>query len=104
MSVLQDERIALLSGRLDALPDLAQRKLDLLPSLLSATHDAATIARIDQALRRNARLLAAARDGIAAARDRLTAVKAVRDGLDVYGADGSRTSILRRNDMLERKA
>lgn len=104
LALLEDERKAILAGRIDALPDLTLRKLTSMDALLNVPQDTSAIARIAVMLARNARLLASARDGLAAAHARLAAIKAVRDGLEVYGADGSRTVIARGGDILERKA
>ena len=49
-------------------------------------------------------MLAAARDGVKAAVVRLGALRAVREGLSLYTADGTRQTVARTPSELERKA
>ena len=104
LTLLAEERAALRVGDLTVLPDLADRKSRLSQELAVTPPDRAAAARIAKALARNARLLAASRDGIRAAQARLAALKDVRSGLSLYTARGDRTTVAQRPDSLEHKA
>ena len=104
LTLLTEERAAIRAGQLSDLTTLANRK-DVLTLAVAATPpDRATTARIDRSLQHNARLLSAACDGIRAAQARLAAIKDVRSGLNLYTANGNRTTVARRPDSLEHKA
>ncbi|WP_245541138.1 flagellar protein FlgN [Yoonia vestfoldensis] len=88
VALLETETAAIIAGEYAVLDDLAGRKQDLLTHLQhipTATGDLQTIGRL---LARNQSLLAAAIKGISAARVRLAALQAVRDGLQVYDQSG----------------
>ncbi|MBU2359995.1 MAG: flagellar protein FlgN [Alphaproteobacteria bacterium] len=104
LALLGEERAALRRGDLADLPDLAARKGALIDDMLSHPQPPRLIDQIARDLQRNAALLAAARDGVAAAQSRLGALRAVRNGLSVYTADGDRTTVARRPGALEHKA
>ncbi|MBR2573341.1 MAG: flagellar protein FlgN [Loktanella sp.] len=87
-SLLETEIAAILAGQYDVLDDLAARKDQLFHELQQAPRAAADLRAISRMLARNQALLAAALKGISAARLRLTALKAVRDGLQVYDQTG----------------
>ena len=102
--LLEDERIALREGRLDALPDLAARK-ERLVALLSADPPAPALARrLSLALDRNRDLIAAAADGLGRARDRIADIRAGEERLGTYGADGRKAAITRPRRSFETKA
>ncbi|ARU02599.1 flagellar protein FlgN [Yoonia vestfoldensis] len=87
-SLLEAETTAILAGQYAVLDDLAARKDQLFDDLQQAPRTATDLRAISGLLTRNQALLAAALKGISAARLRLTALKAVRDGLQVYDQSG----------------
>ena len=104
LDLLAAESAALRNGDLQDLPAIADRKSALAQDIASSAVPRAELARIRQALDRNARLLLAARDGVKAAQTRLSALRSVRDGLSLYTAGGDRTTVARRSTGLEHKA
>ena len=104
LALLQEERAALRTGDLTALPTFAARKLVLVEDIRVHPRNPHLIDRITRDLNRNAALLAAAMDGITTAQQRLGALRAVRNGLSVYTAGGDRQTVAQRPDTLERKA
>ena len=104
LTLLAQERAALRTGDLTRLSDFATRKAQLSQDLAQASLGRVMALRIGQALAHNERLLVAACDGIRAARARLAALKDVRNGLNLYTAQGDRTTVARRPDSLEHKA
>ena len=103
LSLLEEERAAITTAAFSALPGLAHQKVDLAKSVTATGTRPADMMQIDRCLRRNARLLAAACEGIGAAQDRLAALKDVRNGLNLYTAAGDRTTVARRPGALEHK-
>ena len=104
LNLLSQERDAILRGNLASLPDFADKKDSLIRLLETTRTERSMIMRIDQALRQNERLLAAAREGIKSAHVRVLALQSVRDGLSLYTAAGDRKTVGRRPDTLEHKA
>ena len=95
--LLEEESRCLLTGAYAALAAITERKLALLARLEQALpaargdrHCAAALARLVDLSRRTERLLEAAREGLAQARRRLTALAEHRDGLIAYSEDGTR--------------
>lgn len=85
--LLQQERELLLTGQLDRLPELAVRKEVLGAQLAGAA--ASSLQALRSAASENHHLLRAAQEGLRAALTRLTAIRAVNQGLRSYAADGS---------------
>ena len=104
LSLLREERAAIRAGDLTGLATLAERKAALMPAIAAGRPTRAVVARLDRALAHNARLLAAACDGIRAAQARLSALSDVRRGLSLYTARGDRRTVAQRPDTLEHKA
>lgn len=102
-TLLEAERDAIRTGRLEDLTALADQKVALSLELSAMPPNRMMLRRIDRALRRNERLLTAACDGVKSAATRLAALRAVRDGLSLYTAAGDRTTVARRPDALEHK-
>ena len=91
--LLDAERHLLLSGKVDGLADLAERKERLIASLtVSGRGDAAALARLDPALRRNGRLLAAAAQGLRDAGSRLRHLRGDPE-LVTYDDKGRRATV-----------
>lgn len=102
-SLLETETAAILAGDYALLDDLAPRKDQLFHELQQAPRAAADLRAISQMLARNRALLGAALKGISAARLRLTALKAVRDGLQVYDQSGRfAASTVTRPDLIRK--
>ena len=85
--VLDRERDALLAGHYDALEEISATKARLAADLeaQSGISDATL-----EALRRNHRLLAAARAGFQSGRERLAELMSVQDGFTSYDSRGIR--------------
>lgn len=97
VALLEEESRCLLTGAYAALPRLAGQKTALLarleqvlPAARGDRDCAAALARLVELSRRTERLLEAAREGLAQARRRLTALAEHRDGLIAYAEDGTR--------------
>lgn len=92
--LLDAERQAVLSGNLDEMARLLERKealIDLLGQL--DAEDSAVISNIQDKLSRNQLLLDGALQGIRRASARLAAVRKVRRSLETYGEDGQKKTI-----------
>ncbi len=95
--ILGDERRALLGGGFGRLAEFTEAKTQYLERLESAIGRVRgtppvrrALARLIAESRRNERILAAARAGIARAKRRIAAIEATRRGDVAYAADGSR--------------
>ena len=92
--LLEDERSALLSGDLEKIRRLNDRKAQLVDSLRDLDlRDREEMNRLNQKISRNHALLGSALDGIRAVAQRLADVRRVRDSLDTYDADGRKRSV-----------
>lgn len=92
--LLEDERDALLNGRLESIAALHDRKSELIEELRHLDlKDQQKLSQLGQKLDRNRALLSSALDGIRAVIQRLADVRQVREGLETYGADGQRKLI-----------
>lgn len=96
-ALLDRERKLLLGGDYHAAESLAAEKRAYLARLESSAPALARSGMLREGLnllagdaRRNERLLAAVRDGLAAARRRIAALDATRSGAVAYARDGSR--------------
>lgn len=103
LALLSKERSVLRTGALAELPAIGAQKDTLTAALENAKVSESHIRRIAAALQINATLLAAARDGVNAASGRLGALRAVRDGLSLYTADGTRQTVAQTPTGLEHK-
>lgn len=104
LALLAQERRMIRAGELSELPAIAAQKGVLTVRLETAQIPVATMRKIASALQTNAALLTAARDGVKAAVGRLGALRAVREGLSLYTADGTRQTVARTPSGLEHKA
>ena len=104
LSLLARERSAIRAGSLAELPEIGAEKDALTVELAKTNVSVANVRNIATALQTNARMLAAARNGVKTAVARLGALRAVREGLSLYTADGTRQTIARPPSELERKA
>jgi len=104
LSVLDQERQAILAGDTETLAGFDAQKATLAEKLKTGPKNSGELAAISAALNRNARLLSAAITGVKAARSRLAALAAVRDGLSTYSATGNREIVATRKSAIEHKA
>jgi len=93
--LLDEERAALLSGDLDDLGDMHERKaalLDVFAQQVSMT-DAAELRAMQDKLARNQALLDSALSGIQSVARRLAMVRRVRQSLEFYDEGGAKASV-----------
>lgn len=92
--VLETERSALLSGDLDAIGRLLDRKESLIEklALLEAT-ETASLEKLTDKIKRNQALLDQALDGIRTVANRLAELRRVKSSLDTYDASGAKRRI-----------
>lgn len=89
--LLERERHYLLTGALDQLPDISDRKLELVDELQGQSDPLPDTIR--DKLRKNRDLLQSAIAGIQAAKNRMTEFRHVRDCLSFYGPQGHKQNI-----------
>ncbi|MBT9385847.1 flagellar protein FlgN [Pseudooceanicola sp. CBS1P-1] len=105
-SLLEQEREALVDGRLSALPEILERKEQLIDSLNEMTG----LASVDlQPLRgkvmRNQALLDGALKGIRSVANRFSTLRRMRRTLETYDDQGRKSSLVRaRDNTLEKRA
>ena len=90
-NLLDLERQYLLTGALDHLTDISDRKLELVDELQANSHTLPDPIR--EKLHKNQDLLKSAIAGIQAAKSRMTEFRHVRDCLSFYGPPGHRQNI-----------
>jgi flagellar biosynthesis/type III secretory pathway chaperone len=105
-SLLDDERKALLSGQLDRIAQLHDRKSELIDALNALDRkEQEKVEQLSDKVTRNQELLNAAMEGIRSVAQRLAAVRQVREQLETYDAEGRKTSIRTQQDSsLEKRA
>lgn len=102
-ALLDRENAAIIAGDYATLDALAARKQLLFDTLTGIAFAEPDLRVISGKLARNQSLLAAAIKGIAAARSRLAALRAVRDGLQVYDQSGQfATTPLTRPELVKK--
>lgn len=102
--ILTLEKAALLAGNYEALPALEQQKEQALNMLTKATTSKAALAHVHFRIGENQALLAAAIDGVGAARKRIEALKDVQKGLTVYNHAGKMAVVPTGGGAVEKKA
>ncbi|MEM7745255.1 MAG: hypothetical protein AAF409_16245 [Pseudomonadota bacterium] len=97
LGVLEDERVAFLSGAYDRVEAIVERKKAALVRLEQLIPDAprtddtvTAMRRLIAASRRNEQIIQAARQGLAHARRRIAVIKDAARGVVAYAEDGSR--------------
>ena len=105
LAILDEEQKVFLTGRYQSIPDIAERKLQVLGKLENEFSNlrpsefvVASVRRIIAASRRNEQLIEAARQGLSHARRRIGAIREAGRGVVAYAEDGSR--IASRADLL----
>ena len=101
--LLEEERVALVAGALDRLPELRSRKESLLAEL-EAAPDRTLPAELRELCERNQLLISAALDGTKAALKRMAELRAVQSQLSTYESAGRKQSVPAKPGSLERKA
>lgn len=96
MEILREERLALMRGAYEGIAAIAERKAAILERLESSvgtvpgTGEAVgALRRLIADSRRNERILAAAREGLAQARRRIATIARTSRGVVAYQEDGS---------------
>ena len=94
-ALLEEERAALLSGDLDGLADMHDRKAALLDQLgrFEEIQAEAGLRDVQAKLQRNQALLDSALAGIRSVARRLAMVRRVRQSLEYYDEDGAKASV-----------
>lgn len=95
--LLEEERAALIEGKLDALPDLLERKEALFEELTQLQEDdeidTDDLAPLQEGFARNQRLLESAQAGLQATQERMTTLRRVRTSFESYDNRGQRQSV-----------
>lgn len=92
--LLDSERRALVSGNLDDLSRLHDRKESLISSLNALDRlEANALSNVREKMSRNQTLLSNAMEGIRAVADRMAELRRVRQNLSTYDRDGKRHQI-----------
>lgn len=105
-ALLEEERLALLSGELLRISELMREKEALIDALNANNALKQTeLDPVHSKLRRNQELFDHALAGVRSVTERLTTLRRLRKALDTYTADGERSTILEASDnKLERRA
>ncbi|MEM0947070.1 MAG: hypothetical protein AAGK37_06665 [Pseudomonadota bacterium] len=102
--LLREERAALVSGNVAALPVLSARRDRLLTEIAQAPVDPVRLKSLRGLALRNAELAGAARNGVQAAIARLADIRAAAGPISSYSASGARSHIGAARPAFERKA
>lgn len=105
-ALLDSERRALVSGNLDELSQLHDRKEELISALNALDRlEADALTSIRNKMSRNQALLSSAMEGIRAVADRMAELRRVRQNLSTYDRDGKRHQIATSTEQkLEKRA
>ena len=91
--LLDQERLALLSGDFQKISEIHERKTGLIDDLAQLEiEDREQLVLLNDKVQRNQAMLNSAVEGIRAVARRLTAVRRIKDSLETYDATGQRTS------------
>ena len=104
LTVLEEERAAILGGAFTEIARLSARKAPLLEGLAGAGLALSELQRIGTAVSRNQALLAAALDGMRSVTARMADLRRLRDGFETYGPGGARAHVGAPRPAFERKA
>ncbi len=93
-ALLDSERRALVSGNLDELSQLHERKEKLISALNALDRlEAKALAGVRKKMSRNQALLSSAMEGIRTVADRMAELRRIRQSLSTYDRDGKRHQI-----------
>lgn len=101
---LEEERRAILAGDLAKIAELARTKEALIPQLLDARPDPGDLRKLQDVVRRNARLLEAAARGLRSVLDRIAAIRDGGPKTKTYSNEGRTTDLGRAKSTFERRA
>lgn len=104
LKLLDEERAALLRGDYADLDRLAPSKQKLLARIGESALSEQNMQRVAHAVRRNQSLLAAAIDGMRAAKGRIDGMRQQRSSFSTYDKSGHRQLIDTKRSVVERKA
>lgn len=104
LKLLEDERRAICTASFDVLDTLAEQKTQMFDMVVQGATGPADLNRINQKLLENQTLLAAAINGVRAARIRLDALQKVRVELNVYDQSGQMSKVKTSQHGMEKKA
>lgn len=104
VTLLDQESDALRKGDFAGLADFAKRKNSLITALTKDQARATDIAAIRAKAARNEALFASAIKGVQTARDRISALNDVRNGLSFYSENGQMKHVPENRSAMERKA
>lgn len=104
--LLEEERAALLTGDLEKVGRLFDRKEGLIEELSQLEQfEARTLNTLQDKMKRNQALLDSALEGIRAVAGRLAALRRVRSTLDTYDSNGAKRSIkIGKDGAVEKRA
>ena len=107
--LLDEERAALIEGKLDALPDLLERKEALFEDLAALQEeeeiDADDLAPLQEGFARNQQLLESAQAGLRATQERMGTLRRVRTSFESYDNRGQRQAVqLSAGQRVEKRA
>lgn len=101
--LLAAEKTAIITGAYALLPELVMQKLAIIDQVRQTTPHMHDLQEIADQLAQNQRLFLAAMKGIRAARDRIETLCKVRNGLQVYDANGRfEAPLVQRPDFVKR--
>lgn len=103
-ALLARERVAIRTADFDGLAAIADEKAQLFNALPTSGATQDDLAKIKRQIDENQTLLSAAISGVAAAQDRLTAVRHVREGLSIYDQSGQMAKVQPPRPGMEKKA
>ncbi len=107
-TLLEQERQALIEGKLDQLQDLGAQKealVDQITAQIPPESDRARLQALQHQISRNQHLLTSALDSIRAVADRMADLRRVRQGLDTYDQRGRKAHHgTQRAQTLEKRA
>jgi len=93
-TLLAEEQNALKSGKITQLPELDERKNQILMSLSpSEITDSETILKLREIAARNQALMDAAHKGVRAARERFEALVTAQKPMKLYGPNGKKATM-----------
>lgn len=104
LSLLEDERQLILTGKVGALPDLADVKSQVLSRIGSSGLSQTQISKLQTLTARNQILLAAAAEGIRSAQNRLRAIRNPDQSLKTYTRAGASQVLSRTASSFEKRA
>ena len=104
-NLLSEERDILMTGRLESIPDLADRKANLIEELNSMQGSSLNgVNDLKRMVLRNQELLDEALRGIRDVINRMSELKRVRDNLETYDDKGERLTIQASKPSFEKRA